>query len=180
MAINDDSPDLPPPLEDTPPPLDNAPPSGTQSAQKKADLGKRFIALLIDCVLASVIAAVLSFVSRPLGVVAAGGLLLVRDGLDIDFMKQRSIGKKVVKLRVVRNNGAPMDLQTSIQRNWPLAIGSLTHGIISLGGTTIYGMLGWIATLVSLIGLVEAVLVITDARGLRLGDKLANTKVQDE
>ena len=105
--------------------------------------------------------------------------MLLRDGLAYDFMDGRSIGKKVMKLRPVRLDGRPMDIETSIRRNWPLALGNVVGGVIYL----IFGWAGVFATplimIASLVGLVEAILVLTDKDGRRFGDKFANTQVID-
>jgi uncharacterized RDD family membrane protein YckC len=138
-------------------------PSPTTTA--KADLTKRFIAALIDNVLASLVSAI-----PVVGGIVGAAYILVKDGLDFEFMDKRSLGKKLMKLRPVRLDGQPMDLNTSIRRNWPLAIGSIL---------SIIPLLGWIIAIpVSLvIGIIELVLVLTDAEGRRMGDKLAGTKV---
>jgi len=141
-------------------------PTGT-----KADLTKRFIAALIDGLLAGGV-SLIPFIG---GIVGAA-YILVRDGLEIEFMDRRSIGKKLIKLRPVRLDGQPMDVATSVKRNFPLCIGAI--GAIFW----IIPVLGWIlAILLGLTGLVvaiiEAVLVLTDPEGRRMGDKFAATKV---
>lgn len=145
-------------------PTNQAPISPPQTATK-ADLTKRLIAALIDNVLASLV----GFIPVVGGIVGAAYILL-KDGLDLEFMDKRSIGKKLMKLRPVRLDGGSMDITTSLQRNWPLAIGSVL---------SIIPILGWIiAVPVALvIGIIELVLVLTDPEGRRLGDKLADTKV---
>jgi uncharacterized RDD family membrane protein YckC len=145
-------------------PTNQAPVSSPQ-ATTKADLSKRLIAALIDNVLASLV----GFIPVVGGIVGAAYILL-KDGLEFEFMDKRSIGKKLMKLRPVRLDGGSMDITTSLQRNWPLAIGSIL---------SIIPVLGWIiAVPVALvIGIIELVLVLTDPEGRRLGDKLAGTKV---
>ena len=140
-------------------------------AASKADLSKRFLAALIDGILAAIVAWI-PFVG---GIIAAA-YLLVRDGLELDFADRRSIGKKVMKLRPVRLDGQPMNLETSIKRNLPLCIGAV--GAIFW----VIPILGWIiAILLGIIGLIvaviEALTVISDAEGRRMGDKFAGTKV---
>ncbi len=112
-----------------------------------------------------------STIGYLLGLLIAGGYFLVRDGLDVDFMKQRSLGKKVMKLRPVRLDGKPMDLEASIKRNW-------MFGVSYFGSVSFLGVIG------SLIGLVAAVVilyecykVLTDKEGRRWGDELAGTRV---
>ncbi|MFZ5803380.1 MAG: RDD family protein [Acidobacteriota bacterium] len=142
-----------------------------QTAPSKADLGKRLIAAIID----GILAAGVSFIPVIGGII--GGLyMLLRDGLELDFMDRRSIGKKLTKLRPVRLDGQPMDPVTSAKRNLPLAVGAV--GSIFL----VIPILGWlVAVLFAVVGLaiaiVEMVLVLTDPEGRRMGDKLAGTKV---
>ncbi len=148
-----------------PPELPPSPPA------TKADLGKRFIAALIDGLLAGGV-SIIPFIG---GIIGAAYILL-RDGLELEFMDRRSIGKKLLKLRPVRLNGQPMDVETSIKRNLPLCIGAV--GSIFW----IIPVLGWILALVlAVVGLfvaiVELVMVLTDPEGRRLGDKLGDTKV---
>mgnify|MGYP002783914501 CR=1 FL=1 len=145
-------------------PTNQAPVSSTASTTK-ADLVKRFIAALIDSVLASVVALI-----PVVGGIVGAAYILVKDGLELEFMDRRSIGKKLMKLRPVRLDGSSMDITTSLQRNWPLAIGSIL---------SIIPVLGWIAALIvaPIIAIIELVLVFTDSEGRRLGDKLAGTKV---
>ncbi len=137
----------------------------------KADLGKRLIAAIIDGVLAGGVSLV------PLvGGIVGGLYILLRDGLELEFMDRRSIGKKLMKLRPVRLNGQPMDPISSIKRNLPLCVG--------LVGTIFWviPILGWIVAILFgvvglIVALVEFVLVLTDAEGRRMGDKLAGTRV---
>jgi uncharacterized RDD family membrane protein YckC len=151
----------PPPPEIPAPPAAERP--GAQPA--KADLGKRFVAALIDGILAGVVGVI-----PVVGGLIGAAYMLVRDGLDLDFMDGRSLGKKVMKLRPVRLDGAAMDIATSVKRNIPFAIGPAIMIIPILGW-----ILGPVVALV--IGLVEAVLVLTDEQGRRMGDKLAETMV---
>lgn len=97
----------------------------------------------------------------------------------------RSIGKKLIGLRPVRLDGAPMTLETSIRRNWTLAAGSVVSGIGALlVATGPLALLGYpvlvLSIVVGLPGLVEALLVLTDSEGRRLGDKTAGTQVVEE
>jgi uncharacterized RDD family membrane protein YckC len=137
----------------------------------KADLAKRFIAALIDGLLAGGV-SLIPFIGGIIG----AAYILVRDGLELEFMDRRSIGKKLIKLRPVRLDGQPMDVATSVKRNFPLCIGAV--GAIFM----IIPILGWIIAILlgltaMVIAIIEAVLVLTDAEGRRMGDKLAGTKV---
>jgi uncharacterized RDD family membrane protein YckC len=137
----------------------------------KADLTKRFIAALID----GVIGGVVSFVPF-VGGLAAAAYFLLRDGLDVDFMRNRSLGKKIMKLRPVTLDGGPLDLVASAKRNWMFALGGVITMLLWIP------ILGWLlvfpVALVALaLAVVELVLVLTDPLGRRFGDKMANTQV---
>lgn len=137
----------------------------------KADLTKRFVAMLID----SVLAYAIGFVPVIGGIVGAA-YMVVRDGLDLDFMKQRSLGKHLMDLRPVRLDGQPMDMEASFRRNWMFGIGALVPLLLFIP------ILGWILIpfvgLAALgLGLFEIYKVLTDEEGRRWGDDLAHTKV---
>lgn len=156
-----EAPAIPPPPE--PPPAPEVEQAMTPTG--KADLGKRIIAAIID----GVIAGVAGFIPI-IGGLAGAAYMLIRDGLEVDFMDQRSLGKKVMKLRPVRIDGQPMDLVTSVKRNIPFAIGPLIM---------IIPILGWIIgpIVAMIIGIIEIILVLTDDEGRRMGDRFAETKV---
>ena len=153
-------------------PAEAAAPSSTETstAPKRPDLTKRALAAIIDAVIAMVVGLV------PFaGGIAATAYWLVRDGMDLDFMDHRSIGKKVMKLRPVTLDGRPLDLATSVKRNWMFGLGGLTQFFaMTIIGLVLAVPLGLIAFV---IGIVEVVLVITDAEGRRMGDKMAGTRV---
>jgi uncharacterized RDD family membrane protein YckC len=75
----------------------------------------------------------------------------------------------------VRLDGAPMDVATSMKRNWMFALG----GIAQLLAFTIIGLVVAIPLFLVafVIGIVEIVLVVVDPDSRRLGDKLAVTRV---
>lgn len=167
-----DVPPVPPPAEPLPPPAP-APLAGA-----KADQGKRIVAALIDAIPAVVAAffAWIPFIGGPIAAILAGGWWLVRDGLELEFADRRSIGKKVMKLRPVRLDGRAMDLETSVKRNAPLVIGyvGFFFWIVPVIGPLVSAPVFAIG---GLVGIVELVLVLTDADGRRFGDKFAGTKV---
>lgn len=139
----------------------------------KADLVSRFLAALIDAIIAGFLCLV------PLvGFLAAGVYTLVKDGIMYELTKNpeykdRSLGKKLLRLKVLRLDGGPVDIAVSAKRNLTLGIGGLI-GIVPL--------LGWvIGPFVSLVlGVVELLLVLGDPLGRRLGDKWAGTQVVAE
>jgi len=147
------------------------PPPATPPTAGKPDLGTRFLAFFIDAVIVSVVGLV-----PVLGTLAAIAYALLRDGLHYEFMDGRSIGKKLMKLKVLRHDGSPMDMATSVRRNWPLALGSLAQGLLILP------VIGWVllpfAVIAgALLALYEVYRVVTDPEGRRWGDALAGTQV---
>jgi len=138
---------------------------------KKADLVKRFLAFLID----GVIAAIVSRIPWIGGILAALYILL-RDGFDFEFMDHRSLGKRIMRLRPLCDDGSPVTFGVSAARNWPLVVTSLAVVLLLipiLGWLLI--PLAWVAGLILL--LVEGLLTITDEQGRRWGDRLAGTRV---
>lgn len=137
----------------------------------KADLGKRFVAALID----GVIAGILTVVIPILGGLLGAAYTLTKDALMFQLTKDaqwknRSVGKKVMGLQVVNLGGGDVDMTISLKRNVTLAIGSLLAAIPLLG-LLVAPLVGGV------LGLIEIILVLTDAAGRRLGDKWANTQV---
>ena len=164
-------------MTDTPDPNANQTPveeSATATAAApppgKPDIGKRAIAAIID----AVVAMVVGFIPIIGGIIATAYWLL-RDGLDVEFMDHRSLGKKVMKLRPVMLDGSPVDITASIKRNWMFALG----GIAGFLAMTLIGVFLAIplALIAFVLGIVEVVLVITDAEGRRIGDKTGGTRV---
>lgn len=130
-----------------------------------SDKGKRFVAFFIDIVIASVLSAV----AGKIGVLLAASYLLLRDGLNFSFMDQRSLGKKLMKLRIHSTDGSPLDLKSSAKRNWPFA---LSYIPALLAGS--FGFLGFVGFVLLI---VEGVKVIMGDQ--RIGDGMANTIVYE-
>ncbi|WP_176521847.1 RDD family protein [Longimonas halophila] len=131
----------------------------------------RFLAILIDSVLTMLVSWI-----PVLGPLLGAGYFLVRDGLTLDFMNQRSIGKHVMGLKVKRADGQAMDIETSAKRNWMFAIGGVTALVAEIP------LLGWLLALpISLaalaIGLYEGYRVLTRSDQKRWGDDMARTTV---
>ena len=82
-----ETPDQNPTMEDA---------STATSTAVKADIGKRIVAAIIDAVAAGFVGIILNLILTPVGGLVAAGYWLVRDGLDFDFMKGRSLGKQVM------------------------------------------------------------------------------------
>lgn len=130
---------------------------------KKAEIGPRIGALVIDCL-----------ISIPLAMLAAipfvgvfTGLLLVAYWLCRDLLRP-SLGKKALNLDVVDISGGRPTDQQLIMRNVPFAIPSLVSMIPILGLVAGPG-------LAVVVFVVELVMFIT--QGQRFGDQLAKTQV---
>jgi uncharacterized RDD family membrane protein YckC len=153
-------------------PQQRAPSTAPDAAHaEKPDLTKRALAALLD----GVVGVVLSVVPWIGGLLGAA-YWLVRDGLDLEFMDGRSIGKKIMKLRPVRLDGLPASIETSVKRNWMFAVGGIASFFSNL---SVVGLLLVIPLSLVALGLVlfEVFKVITDDSGRRLGDTMAGTKV---
>lgn len=148
-------------------------------APTRPDLTTRCLAKLIDVAVAAALYGLASaffsnwFTAFLLGGIVASLYLLVSDGLDVDFMRRRSLGKRVMGLTVERIDGERMDLPTSVRRNWMFAVGffaqAFTFVAPAVGGLLMLAALG-------LIGY-EVYWVVTNPEGVRWGDDLAGTDV---
>ncbi len=134
----------------------------------KADPTRRFLAVLID----NLLATILSFL--PVwGGIAAAGYILFRDGFDWPGMRRKSLGKQIMKLNLVRTaSDTKPDLQTSIARNWMLALPPLVGMLPFLSPA-------WMFPLGVAVWLLEGLKVILNPQGLRFGDGWAKTQVID-
>ncbi len=138
----------------------------------KANLLRRFLASLVDGLIAAIPAALLPVVIGPL---MAGLYYLLKDGLVYELTKReewrgRSIGKKLFNLQVVLVGGGRVDLVVSAKRNLTLSIGTLLATIPLLGW-----VVGFVLDLV--LTVIEVILVVADPAGRRLGDRWAGTRV---
>lgn len=124
----------------------------------KAGILNRFVARIIDLI----IAAALSKLLYPVGFFAGLTYLLIADG----FFDGRSLGKKLINLRTVKSTGELCTYKESILRNLTVAAGYLFFFI---------PYAGWLFTLA--IFAVEALVIIGNEKGLRIGDELAKTIV---
>jgi len=146
------------------------------TAAAKPDHLKRFLAKLVDGIIASLIFWLLTaiipgwFAASLIGALAAGTYWIVCDGLEVEFMRHRSLGKKLIGLDVIRTDGAPMNIETSARRNWMFAIGWFTYPF-----GAILGLLISLAALVLFV--YEVYKVFTEPDAHRWGDELAGTRV---
>jgi uncharacterized RDD family membrane protein YckC len=127
----------------------------------KAQVLNRFIAKLIDLFLAAAAAEIIS----PVGFLAGVAYLLVADG----FAGGRSIGKRLIGLQtVLPSTREPAGFRESIIRNIPFAVAQLLFAV---------PYVGWLGS--AAIVMFEAILIIGNEQGRRLGDELAGTQVLD-
>lgn len=125
----------------------------------KAGLLLRVIAKLLDFI---IIATTIKAVPQ-VGYFAGLVYLLIGDGL----FDGRSIGKKIIRLRVISHKaGIPGTFRDSIVRNITFAFSLILYKIPLLGCFFMLSVL-----------LVEFLLMLGNDEGMRLGDNLANTKV---
>lgn len=156
---------------DAPADLAPAPPA----TPAKADVGRRIVAILIDFG----IAIILSVVIPAVGGLLAAAYMVARDGLELDFMHHRSVGKHLMKLSLVNVDGQPHDLMTSVRRNWMFGLGPIVTLLLFIP------ILGWILipfVVFAAIALIitELILALTDGEGRRLGDKWSGTMLVED
>jgi hypothetical protein len=127
----------------------------------KAQPLNRFIAKLLDLI----IVAAADKLVPPIGWLGGLAYVLIADG----FSGGRSIGKRLIGLQtVVPRTHEIGGFKESILRNLPLAVGYLLYPL---------PYIGWFLT--AAIAGFEALLVLGNDQGLRLGDELAQTQVLD-
>lgn len=127
----------------------------------KAQVLNRGIAKLIDLF----IVAAAGQVIVPVGFLAGLAYILIADG----FAGGRSIGKRLIGLQTVlpdRHEAA--GFRESIIRNMPFAVAQLAFAV---------PYVGWIVSVVIIA--FEAILILGNEQGRRLGDEVAGTQVLD-
>ncbi|MGQ0810250.1 MAG: RDD family protein [Nitrospiraceae bacterium] len=127
----------------------------------KSHVLNRFIAKFIDLLLV----AAADQVVPPVGFLAGFAYVLVADG----FAGGRSIGKRLIGLQtIVPRTRETAGFKDSIIRNLPFAAAQLAFEI---------PWVGWIVS--SVIIAFEALLILGNDQGRRLGDAVAQTQVID-
>ena len=135
--------------------------SDPEKGTVKANVLHRFVAKFVDFL----IVAASSEIIPPVGFLVGLTYLLIADGL----LQGQSIGKRIVGLTTMKVSLIKVaSFRDSALRNAPLAAG-MVLGLIPY--------LGWIFLGV-IIGL-EALLIIGNDQGLRIGDEIAQTQVTD-
>ena len=152
--------------------LFNQPISGSKETGKAGFLN-RIIARTIDFI---IVAALYEVIPR-VGFFAGLTYLLIADGL----FEGRSVGKKLIGLRVIIYNNADKvtacSFKESIYRNFPFAVGFMVFGIFN-----IMPIIGWIFSFIAaaVVVLFESLVLLGSEKGMRLGDELAKTHVIEE
>lgn len=143
---------------------------------EKTDPVKRLIAVIIDLLVAYLIGVI-----PLLGGIIGAGYMLLRDALPIEALEYKSIGKKVMKLSVVKTGapGTKIEYMDSVNRNWMFAMGPVMMLFLFIP------VIGWLINVVLAlgglcIGVYEVYRVFSDPEGLRLGDQMADTMVVDD
>ena len=127
----------------------------------KAQVLNRGIAKLIDLF----IVAAAGQVIVPVGFLAGLSYILIADG----FAGGRSIGKRFIGLQtVLPDRREAAGFRESIIRNLPFAVAQLAFAV---------PYVGWIVS--GVIIAFEAVLILGNEQGRRLGDEVAGTQVLD-
>ena len=127
----------------------------------RAHVLNRVIARLVDGLLVAAVAKL----SPPIGWLGGLTFLLIADG----FSGGRSVGKRLIGLQTVslRTKGAS-GFRESIVRNLPLAFAYVLYAIPYVGWLLAGGVI-----------ILEALLILGNDQGLRLGDEIAHTQVLD-
>ena len=147
----------------------------TATAPEQADVEQRLGAALIDVVITLIVSVI-----PILGGLLACAYWLLRDGLDINGLNQRSLGKAALGLRPATLDGQHLDITTSIRRNCMLGGASMASTIAPIAfflpviGMLFFGLVLFAALMVFA---VELVTMLVDVEHRRLGDKLAGTRV---
>jgi len=144
------------------------------SASETPDTLTRFLAILIDGVVAGVLSSIPLI--GGLGGILGAAYFVVRDGLELDVMNERSLGKHVMDLRVERLDGQSMDIEASVRRNWMWGIGTVSSAVASFPQFGPFFSIP-LAVFGLAVGLYEAYRVLTREDGRRWGDELAETRV---
>jgi uncharacterized RDD family membrane protein YckC len=137
-------------------------------SSKRAHVINRVSAKLIDIFLVVFFAAVIWY---PVGPLIGFLYSILGDGINYGPFRGQSIGKKLLKLRVVeRQNRQPIHFKDSVFRNAPVGVATF-FAIIPVWGWLILLLIG-----VPLM-LMEIYLMATVHTGHRLGDVMGDTEV---
>jgi len=106
-------------------------PMNTMVSPSLAGIGKRFVAIIIDCVIVGVVIGALSFglkgsaLEGLLSAVIGFGYFIYFEGSE----RQATLGKQVMGIRVVTANGGKVDFAKAAVRN----LSRILSGILLIG-----------------------------------------------
>jgi len=134
-----------------------------------ASFFNRFIARTIDLIIVVALYEIIPSIGYFAGLV----YLLLADGL----FEGRSVGKKLIGLKIVLEDGSQCGYKESIFRNFPFAAGFILGGIFG-----VIPLIGWLMSFVIFVVVLafESLVIIGSDNGKRLGDEIANTQVVEE
>jgi uncharacterized RDD family membrane protein YckC len=132
---------------------------------------ERILALIIDYIVAGVLYA-LFYVVFPgfIAAVASTLYLLFRD--NFPFLGYKSLGKKVFKIEVLKNNSSRISIRTALKRNFVFFT-----ALLNINPGSWFYVAGSVTLLFFAI---EGYLLITTDDNQRLGDYFADTLVVKE
>ncbi|GLV55027.1 hypothetical protein KDH_18740 [Dictyobacter sp. S3.2.2.5] len=127
-------------------------------SQERVGVGPRFLAVLIDGILIGIVTALITAIlgtkQAVLGISVSGIIYILYFLILEATMGGATLGKKILGLRVVREDGAPISWNESIIRNLVRIIDLLPTAYI-----------------------IGAIVIWTSSQKQRLGDKIAHTVV---
>lgn len=147
---------------------------------------RRAAAALIDAALAFTIALVpAAFVPGAakarvfgVGLLVGAAYVLLRDAIPYADWGPRSLGKRWIGIRPYRVGGVPLDMQASLRRNATVGGAFAVPALMYLaGGYKLIPFGDVIVWLCVAVVAVEALLIVVDPLGRRVGDRLASTRV---
>jgi uncharacterized RDD family membrane protein YckC len=147
-------------------------PAANAIVMSRAHPVRRVLAKFIDLFFVMFVSAVVIY---PLGPLLGFFYSLVADALPFKGFEAQSLGKKVMKLRVVstqpgRTPGEPLTYRDSAYRNAPVGVATF-FALIPVWGWVILALIGFPLMIV------EIYLLVRAPRGQRLGDVMADTEV---
>jgi uncharacterized RDD family membrane protein YckC len=123
---------------------------------------------MIDLILVIAVAAILPY---PLGPLVGFLYSIIADGLNIGRFRGQSLGKKLMRLRVINTDTKePASLRDSVLRNAPVGVATF-FAIIPIWGWLILGFIGLPLMVM------EIYLMVSVESGHRLGDVMGDTEV---
>lgn len=138
---------------------------------QKISVPIRLIAKFIDLAIVFILAVIVLY---PLGPLLGFAYSLVCDGMPIPRNRGQSVGKKLMRIRVINvKTKRPAKLRDSILRNAPVGIATF-FGIIPFWGWIILALLG-----IPLM-IMEIYIMMRVETGHRLGDVMGDTEVVSE